>query len=95
MYLIVILLFLISYEMLGQVSHSWTMAMGMFSTIYLSVEYIHGTSFLCKPFKNTKGKKSHFVATLEFCIWGVAKFTFTLVQIHFGCGTERSFWTSS
>jgi hypothetical protein len=37
---------------------------------------------------NLKGKKSHFVATLEFCIWGVAKFAYTLVQIHFGYGWE-------
>jgi len=69
-------------------SHSWTMTMGMFRTIYLSMEYIHVTSFLCKPFMNPKGKKSHFVATLEFCIWGVPKFGFTLMQIHFSYGIE-------
>jgi len=57
MYLIVILFLLISYEMLGQMSHSWTMAMGMFSTIYLLVEYIHVTFIFVQTIQEHQRKK--------------------------------------
>jgi hypothetical protein len=90
------LLLLISYEILGQMSHLWTIAMGMFSTIYLSMDIYPCYFIFVQTIHESQGKKISLCCYIGILHLGCCKkIAFTLVQIHFGYGTERSFWTSS